>query len=913
MSDQIIVTPEDSRKKLPKIKLAGRNLYAGTSQPLVGSEFFESDQIGRFPTEIRNPTLNPEMFYLPRFSSADGTANVELNNWYDHYYRFDPLIGNLIDLHSTLPVSRFGLVGITDPVILREFEEVAEDLDLLSVIMQMFKQYFLKGEFFMYASWSEDQKTFTGINLLDTNLLTVLSHNLLIGKHKGDVPERYLLETDPFLSEIVQSTDDFYKELVDEYLDDDIKQAVEQGYRLLIDPFSGTFVKRSASPWDLRGVSILNNLVKTLMLEDKIREFKYANAQMNTTPIRLWTIGNDTFPADDEQIENLNSLIMNLNTDPQKNIIAPHVIKLEVIGSAAQADKMLDDLQYIENQKLTALWSNKAFTNSEGVTYNTGQTAMRVLMGRYLPIRTMIENTIYRKIFLPIAISRGYFKKGKGTDISRNKYQMRKVASKQYKDLLIPTMDWRHKQVLTDDANVRSSLIQLFQAGSLPAKVICDSLDLDYDYTMKWLEKEKGSIFDSQVTEIRKVLLNSAAAGTLNSDGLEAMTRIVDASSNWNQVILGHNENSELIKKPEEERKKNKEKETEEHKKERLESKREQKQNINTIKRKYSEHVEKQLTESRKAFKLVYNNANDLIIKSLLDQGINKEAINELKTQLYDLKILLSKQGAEYIHKKTALKQDSTTTLENELNKVLSYYQEEYETKLATVRDLRIISILQELNIDKVQLEPLLIDHEKYALIYEIDELNTNDRATLKTYWQNQESIVRDKAISNFIDLVHRTEIDTYQKLGVKQIYVNGKLTELSTFKPNIFMIDDQIVPNFNFTKKSTLQFKNFIAQNVPVELKPQVFALKQELNLKGKYDFSNETFETIKDHVYTYHLGRVYDGLQGYSIITDLEYKYSEGEVDEKEFFINQGKKYLNKQQKQSELIKFYENLIKA
>ena len=574
---------------------------------------------------------------------------------------------------------------------------------------------------------------------------------------------------------------------------------------------------------------------------------------------------------------------------------------------------MLEDLAYIENLKLTALWSNKAFTNSEGVTYNTGQTAMRVLMGRYLPIRTMIENVIYRKIFLPIAISRGYFKKGKGTEISRDKYQMRKIASNQYKDLLIPTLDWRHKQVLTDDANVRTLLIQLFQAGSLPAKVICDSLDLDYDYTMKWLEKEKGSVFDSEMADLRKVLLNSAAAGTLNSDGLHAMERIVDVSSNWNQVILGHNENSELIKKPEEERKKNKETETEEHKKERLELRREQKHNVNSIKRKYSEHVEKQLNESKPAFKLVYNNANDIVIKSLLDQGISKEALHELKTQLYDLKILLSKQGSEYIYRKTALKQDSTTTIENELNKVLSYYQEEYETKLASIRDLIIASILQELNIDKAQLEPLLIDHKKYSLKHEIDELNTNDRATLKTYWQNQESNIRDKVISNFIDLIHRTEIDTYQKLGIKEAYINGKLTELSTFKPSTFMINDQIVPNLNFSKKLTLQFKNFIAQNVPVELKPQVFALKHELNLKGKYDFSNETFETVKDNIYNYHLGRVYDGLQGYSIITDLEYKYSEGEKDEKEFFINQGKKYLNKQQKQPELIKFYENLIKV
>lgn len=883
----------------PKIVRTGSNIItAGTSNPLVGSEFFESDQIGRFPAEIRNPTLNPEMFYLPRFTSNDGTPNTELNSWYDHYYRFDPLIGNLIDLHSTLPVSRFGLTGITDSGILKEFEELTEDLELFELTIQMFKQYFMRGEFFLFSNWDEDKKTFTNAKLLDTNLLTVTSHGLLFPKKKGDIPERYLLEPDQYLQQLVTSTDDFYRDLVDEYLDVDIRDAVENGFQLLIDPFSGSFVSRKVGPWDLRGTSILCNLLKTLMLEDKLREFKYANAQMNTTPIRHWKIGNDQFPADDTMINNWNALITNLNYDPQKNIVSAHNAELVTHGSVGQTDKMHDDLQYIENLKLTALWANKAFTHSEGITYNSATTAMRVLMGRYLPIRIEMENIFYRKIYLPIALSRGYYKR-KRSDLPNNKSAMIKVSTKDYKDLQIPLIDWRHKQALMDDQNVRSMLSGLFQSGNFPARVVTDSLDLDYDYVMKWYAKEKGTIFDPQLSEIRKVLLNSAAAGSLKDTGENMVKRVLDANTAFNKAIMGYSPNVELTEKQKEE----------ENKEEKKDYKNTQKSSIDKIKRKYAENIEDEMKKERKIFKPVYS-STDLILKSLNDNYYDKDIVNEIKNELYDIKILLAKEGAEYIGLKTGMVvyEKNPITAQKYLNKVLEFNKEEYNKRLFKVNNIVLSRLSKELS-NKLLTDVSLIDFEKYALKYEIPELEIVEKNVLKSHWDNIFANLKENIVDNFIDLIRKTELKAYSSLKVENVYLNGKKESIE--KIGKLKLTDKLVPDLGFKRKSSIKFKEFIAKNVPYELRFKVADLVKKHILRGSFDFGKETFETVDNNVLEYHLGWVYDRLNNYNDIVDLEDKFSEGEEDERMFFINQGKKYFNGNLKEEKLKDYFQNIF--
>ena len=103
-------------------------------------------------------------------------------------------------------------------------------------------------------------------------------------------------------------------------------------------------------------------------------------------------------------------------------------------------------------------------------------------MGRYLPIRTQLENFFYRYVFLPTAYKNGFIKRSEA-DLKHNVRTSKNISP------LIPLFDWRHKQSLVDDESIRSMLQQLQQESKISMKVLLESLEIDYDYNKEWLEK----------------------------------------------------------------------------------------------------------------------------------------------------------------------------------------------------------------------------------------------------------------------------------------------------------------------------------------------------------------------------------------------------------------------------------------
>lgn len=321
-----------------------------------------SANISTFAPEIRNPTLNPEMFFLPKFVSVDGTPNIELNSWLRHYLRWHPLVNNLIQLHSTLPISRFGLVGISDKKVLQYFEDNTDELMMFERLMEMLLEYFGLGEVAPFAKWDRDKGKFTELKLLNPDYLNVSGHYMLNTKN-GEIPELYEYIPDEYLKTMIRTDNPFEQDLLDNHLDDELRYAIENNYTLMLDPFCLTFIRRKLSPWDLRGTSMLTNILKILLLEDKLRAQQYSSAEQNINPIRHWTVGNDVFVADDARLQAMENLVRQVQNDPQANYITDHTIKLEMHGAVGSTDKMKDDFEYIENQILTGLWSNKAFTH----------------------------------------------------------------------------------------------------------------------------------------------------------------------------------------------------------------------------------------------------------------------------------------------------------------------------------------------------------------------------------------------------------------------------------------------------------------------------------------------------------------------------------------------------------------------
>lgn len=482
----------------------------------------------RLPPEIKDPRFQQDNYYIPQTDINMGEPNIVLNHWFDYYYRFHPLVGSLIDLHSLLPLSRFGLTGISDASILREYEEMADDCQMFERMVDCLRLYFLRGEAQPFLWWNDEVGRFTDITILDTNHIFVLGHYLLYSP-EGDVTRRYQLRPDDYIRTLANSSNPIDQELITNFLDEKILAAVKQNMNVELDPFATEMIMRAANPWSIRGSSICEGILKDLIYEDTLRKAQNSIAQAHITPIKMWKIGDKDNPALPEDLAAFREVLFESNNDPQVNLITHHAVNLTIDGASGRILPLGPEFEHVENRILTRLFASKALTTGEGVQYANASVALRVLMSRYIPIRVTLENYFYRKCFLPVAITKGYYK------ITTAQLSHRVRAAEKDREPLYPVFDWRHKQSLIDDSNIKSLLIQLQQRSLMPMKVICDSLDLDYDYVKEYLKKEQGSVFDEPLLSARKAEIERVGA-----DGKPTRFQVWFKSVfNWQRMLGG--------------------------------------------------------------------------------------------------------------------------------------------------------------------------------------------------------------------------------------------------------------------------------------------------------------------------------------------------------------------------------------
>jgi predicted transcriptional regulator YheO len=878
-----------------------------------------SRDMSTFSPEIRNPTLSSDQFFMPQFISVDGSPNRELNSWFRHYARWHPLVKNLIQLHSSLPISRFGLVGVTDKKILQFFEDNSDELDILTVIMDALKEYFTVGEVQPFAKWDKNQGKFTDLKLLDTDYINVTSHYMLNSKD-GEIPELYEYIPDEYLKALVRTDNPFEQELLEDNLDDELRYAIENNFTLILDPFCTTMIRDKHTPRDLRGTSMLNSILKILMLDDKLREQAYASAQQNINPIRLWKIGNENFLPDDAMLEGMKNLILQAQYDPQLNLVTHPFVELDIQGATGKVDKMKDDYEYIEKQILTGLWSSKAFVHSDGITLNSSTVAMRMLMGRYLPIRAMFENYFYRKIFLPTALEQDFYK-----PLTQAQSQHGIRPSNKDRELVYPLFDWRHKQSLMDDQSVRSMLISLRDKSQMPMKVICDSLDLDYNYVKTWLEKETNTVFDNDMIESKKTLMNSAVAGGLKDSGKGMVQRIIDAGANWAQMIFGSSPNLQS-------------KETDEAKKIREESdtsgdsgmeappaegldSEQLKENkrffsteegkaqlrvYDTINKK-ADKVKKELERFNKV-KAPFNpnipSQDDIMVK-LRNLNYDGNIVSQLKGQLLDLKLALASEGVIY--------SEGSGSLGASINKVLSGLKDGYTKKLYNLGKYSAQTALNILNVQANLGDYIPENFTAYALKNSIKEVDVEDAPVRRAVWNQVYPILEKQIVSNFLTLSKKVELDTFEKLGVLNVYLNNEKTAIKDITASkLADISTTIVPDTGSKIRHSINIRKCAVKNCPVESVPQVIKTVEKLNATGVFDLSGVNFTNSKynDTIVDSHLTAKFYNIANIEM-EEMFSKHMDLEDSELDWFLKRAKNVIYGIEENKEVEEFIKKYI--
>lgn len=648
---------EQSHRLAAPMRLYGgfssKNPYVNAAMEKMGTG--STADILRLPPDIRDPRFQHDNFFIPRTDPNSGEPNIILNYWIDYYYRYQPLIGNSVDLHATLPLSRFGLVGITDPGILRDYEEECEDTQLFERMVDTLKLWWLRGEAQPFLWWNDDLKRFNDITILDTNYVYTVGHYLLYSP-ENNITRFYELQPDEYIRNLVVSDNPLDRELVSNYLDPKIISAINNNMNIQLDPFSTEMMCRTANPWHLRGTSMIEGVIKDLMYEDKLRagqmcwhedaecltkdgfkkyteltyddeiatmnpktgyleyqkpikiivddyegdlihfkgkvtdmpvtpnhrmwigeernnhyDFKEAEqvtfdtpffcrtildisnldnyltnpcditeaskvstlrykgkvwcvevpngifitkynnriaiqgnsiAQAHITPKYLWKIGDKDNPALPEDLQAFRQVLFESNNDQQVNLITHHAVQLQVEGSAGRLLPLVPEFDFVSKRILTRMFTSQTLTDGSGPSYANSAVALRVMMSRYIPPRVMLENFFTRKMFLPTAIARGYYK----VTTAQLKHGIKR--SSKDREPLVPILDWRHKQTLIDDSNTKNFLLSLRQGfPGMSMKFICSAIDVPYDDLKQSIKDEMGTVFDPSLWKARDTAL----------------------------------------------------------------------------------------------------------------------------------------------------------------------------------------------------------------------------------------------------------------------------------------------------------------------------------------------------------------------------------------------------------------------
>lgn len=445
----------------PSYKQGGFNKKASIASPMPGPQ-----------TGYNNDRLAPEV-YSPLFQLANLNLprdRVTMNAWNRVFYDTHPIVRNAINLHSSYPISKINIT-CKNKKVQQFFMEMAERIDLYSVVYGAALEFWKMGESFPYAELDESMGVWNRITILNPDFIHVKKS--IIGNHS-----QISLRPDAGLVRMVNSNlpaDVAMKKYIPSHIIDYVKK----GMNIPLDDFNISHLKLLSSPYDIRGTSIIVSIYKDLMLYDKLRESKFAQADGMINPLTLVTLGGDgDYRATQSDIEAFKQVLEEAQYDKDFKIVTHAGVKIERSGFSGSTMDIAADITHIVENIYAGLMTPKALMDQESATYASSSVGLDVLRQRYDVFRNMIKKWLERKIFAPICELQDFFEYKDGE-----------------KRLLVPTIDWNHMNLY--DMNDYVQQISTFVGNKqVSIQTLHRSLGLSYEEERRRIREE---MIDDQI------------------------------------------------------------------------------------------------------------------------------------------------------------------------------------------------------------------------------------------------------------------------------------------------------------------------------------------------------------------------------------------------------------------------------
>jgi hypothetical protein len=469
-----------------------------------GGNTFSSNTIYSSDQNPFSAEFGPDYFEMPQ-TEADKLRHYRL------YYATDEIVGQSIDLHTELPLSR---VRLTQPkprthpkrfdspeaygkYIHRWFERWCKRVNLTQHLLSLVHHYWRDNGCVPFAEdhsppasaaqspaalkkfYDKEYKGWEKIIILTRDAVEVrrLSFSDYEVTYVPSKEDRASLERQDGADPLAAELQDAYSEEVRDYL------ARGEKIPLGTDPAEGSFAyvfsgRKGADRDDHHGVfgsSILDRCMKTLTYREKLRQAQTSIASRAMTPHRIVSAEG----LGPEQLEELRVQVDQALLDPDASIVTNYPVTWEEMGAR---DRLLDlgiEYEQSERRLITGLGVTESLLSGESL-FSSERFKLQIIEQRYLFLREAVQRYVEQYLFEPMARRKGF------------------IDTDEFGDevVLHPSLSFT-RLPLRDNQELADILMQLYLKGSVPVEYILELLNIDaHDAKLK-LEDDLMTVNDA--------------------------------------------------------------------------------------------------------------------------------------------------------------------------------------------------------------------------------------------------------------------------------------------------------------------------------------------------------------------------------------------------------------------------------
>jgi hypothetical protein len=445
----------------------GINKIAQVTSSVTSSNYrgTNSNTVKQTP-EVYSPLWLDSNLSLPR-------DRATINAWCRSFFALNPFVQNAINLHSTYPISKLN-IKCPHKEIEKFFNDMIEETDLMNVCVQIAQEYWLLGEAFVYGEIDEINGKWSRFVIQNPDYMVV--------KRTMIANEPVIqLRPDENLKTIVRSnkpSDIEQRKQLNQFIID----SVRAGGNITLDNLQVSHIARRISPYEIRGTGLPVCIFRQLMLFDRLRESKFAQAGNMINPLTLVKIGSAEFKPSVADIEAFRDIFETAQYDRDFKLFTHDGVTVEKIGSGAGIYDISADITQLVKEIYVGLQVPQVLMDGGAdTTYANGGVALDTLRQRYMQFRNMMAQWLKRKVFAPISQMQEFYDYSGGE-----------------KQLIIPEIDWNHMS-LFDAGDYINTLVQLTQGEGEQKRA-----------SLHTLYRSMGLEFEDESRKMRKEAIQAA-------------------------------------------------------------------------------------------------------------------------------------------------------------------------------------------------------------------------------------------------------------------------------------------------------------------------------------------------------------------------------------------------------------------